>query len=263
MALIDRIKYDAASDDWFVWKHPGEEIKLGAQLVVNQTQEALFVRRGLPLDLFGPGTHSLVSGNLPLLFTLVDLPFGGKTPFTAEVWYINTHVKRDLRWGTQTPIPVLDPVYHYPLSLRAYGRWGIKVRDSRSLVKQLVGSLPDLQARKVSEYFASEIVQRFSSAMAGFLSEQHISVFQVNAKLNDLSACVAQELCREFERFGLELVNFNIERISLPEKEQDRLQEILGKNWNGSAKKSKRSPSRYTIWNEDKQCSNKDSVRGL
>ena len=110
MAFIDRLKYDAESDDWLVWKHPSEEIRRGAQVVVNESQEALFVKGGQALDGLGPGTHTLSTGNIPLLSRLVNLPFGGKTPFAAEVWYVNEHARRDLRWGTKTPIPLIDPI---------------------------------------------------------------------------------------------------------------------------------------------------------
>ena len=101
MALIDVIKYNAPNDDEFVWKYPSESIKLGTQLVVNEGQEAIFVKGGQALDKFNPGTHTLISGNIPLLEKIVNLPFGGDTPFTAEIWFINTTVKRDLKWGHQ------------------------------------------------------------------------------------------------------------------------------------------------------------------
>jgi membrane protease subunit (stomatin/prohibitin family) len=101
MALIDRIKFDAPDDNILVWKFPSDELTLGTQLIVNQSQEALFLKGGQVCDLFGPGTYTLSTANLPLLRALVDLPFGGQTPFAAEVWFVNKTVKRDLRWGTQ------------------------------------------------------------------------------------------------------------------------------------------------------------------
>lgn len=79
MALIDRIKYNAPSDDAVVWKYDSEDIRLGAQLIVNESQEAIFFKGGKALDTFGPGTHTLSSGNIPLLGKLINLPFGGKT----------------------------------------------------------------------------------------------------------------------------------------------------------------------------------------
>src|ERR1017187_9594468 len=160
MAIIDRIKFDSPSDNWIVWKYNRDDIRLGAQLVVNESQEALFFKGGQALDTFTAGTHTLTTGNLPLLSKLINLPFGGDTPFTAEVWFVNRTAKRDLRWGTKSSIPLIDPVYKFPVNVRAYGQWGFRVEDSRSLVTQLVGTLPAFSSEKVDAYFAGEILQK-------------------------------------------------------------------------------------------------------
>ncbi len=229
MALIDRLKFDAPSDDWVVWKHPSEELRLGAQVVVNESQDALFLKGGQALDVLGPGTHTLATGNIPLLSRLINLPFGGKTPFTAEVWYVNKHARRDLRWGTKTPIPLLDPIYNYPINARAYGRWGMRVQDARLFVGQLVGTLKTYTTDQVYEHFIALVIQNLSDRLAKYLVDQQVSILQVNAKLNELSAFVLEGIRAEFSRFGLEAISFNVESISLPEAEQQRLQEILGK----------------------------------
>ena len=229
MALINVIKYDARSDESLVWKYPNEDIRIGTQLIVNQSQEALFFKGGQALDIFEPGTHTLTTGNLPFLNNLINLPFGGDTPFSAEVWFINRHAKRDLRWGTQTAIPLIDPVYNFPVHVRAFGQWGIRVEDSRSLVTQLVGTLKDLSTDKVDAYFMGEIVQRLSDTISKNFVEKGISIFEANAQLNELSIATADAIRAEFKRFGLEIVNFNIERISMPEEDMRKFQEILGK----------------------------------
>ena len=229
MALIDRIKFDASSDDILVWKFPSEELKLGSQLIVNQSQEALFLRGGKVCDLFGPGRHTLTSANLPLLNKLVDLPFGGKTPFAAEVWFINKTVKRDLKWGTPSPIPLIDPTYNYPVSARAFGRWGLRVQDSRCFLLHIVGSQMAAGSAKVLEYFIGEIHQRFSAALAKFIHEEKTSVFEINVKLNELSQYSAAAISPELARFGIELINFNVERVSIPENELAKFQEVSGR----------------------------------
>ena len=90
MALIDRIKTPPEwTPDVLVWKWPSDQLTLGAQLIVNESQEAIFFKGGKALDLFGPGTHTLSSGNIPLLQKLINLPFGGQTPFSAEVYFVN------------------------------------------------------------------------------------------------------------------------------------------------------------------------------
>lgn len=229
MALVDRIKFDAPSDSILVWKFPSEELCLGAQLIVNQSQEAVFVKGGQALDVFGPGTHTLSTGNIPLLTKLIKWPFGGKTPFSAETWYVNKTVKRDLTWGTRTPIQIIDPVYNYPVSIRSYGQWGIRIDDSRSFLTQIVGSMQLADSQKIEDYFIGEILQKLSDALANLLILQHVSAFQANTKLNDLSQMTADAIRPEFARFGVEIVNFNVQNISIPKDEQQKFQEILGK----------------------------------
>lgn len=235
MAMVDRIKYEAPSDDAIVWKYSSEAIKIGSQLIVNESQEAVFYKGGKALDIFGTGTHTLSSGNLPLLNKLINLPFGGHTPFSAEIWYVNKTVKRDLKWGTKGPIQIIDPVYNYPVSIRAFGRWGMRINDSRSFLVQIVGTQKNTSGKsyfgsdRIEEYFVGEIIQRLSDALSKYFVEKGVSVFQVSARINELSTFIAEAITPEFGRFGIEISNFNVERISIPEDEQKKFQEILGK----------------------------------
>lgn len=237
MDIIDRIKYDSPSDDAIVWKFPSEQIRLGAQLIVNEAQEAVFFKDGKALDTFGAGTHTLSSGNLPFLSKLTNLPFGGNTPFSAEIWYVNKTVKRDLKWGTKGPVQVIDPLYNFPVSVRAFGRWGMRISNARSFVVQIVGTQTSsdlfskgyIGSERVEKYFIGEIIQRLSDALSKYFVEKSVSIFQASAKINELSAFLAGDISPECERFGIEIVNFNVERISIPEEEQKKFQEILGK----------------------------------
>lgn len=224
MALVDRLKWDAASDDELVWKWPSDNLRLGTQLIVHDGQEALFFKGGRALDLFGSGTHTLSTRNLPVLGGLVNLPYGGATPFAAEVWFVSKTAKLDLKWGTTGAMQVLDPRYSIPVSLRAFGQYGVRVADSRSFVHQLVGARGYASTDQILSYFTTEIIQRLSSAMAGFLAERGISVFELAANLDTLSEFVKDRLKLGFERFGIELVTFGIARASIPEEEMNRFQ---------------------------------------
>lgn len=229
MDLVDRVKYDAGSDDIFVWKFPHEALRIGSQVIVNQSQDAVFVKGGDAQDLLGPGTHTLNTGNIPLLDKLINLPFDGKTPFTAEIWYVNKTAKRDLKWGTPSPIQVMDPNVGYPISVRAFGRWGVRIDDSRSFVSQLVGSQIGADAQKIHNYFIGEINQKLSAVLASAISVNQISLFNINASLNQLSEILSKELEAEFVRFGVELVNINIENVNIPEEEMAKIQEVFAK----------------------------------
>lgn len=228
MALIDRIKYDGYQDGspWLVHKYPSEEFVLGSQLVVNQGQEALFLKGGQALDLFGPGTHTLQTGNLPLLKKLVNLPFGGKTPFTAEVYYVNKTSRLDMNWGTQNPIPLEDPRYGLLLSIRAHGKYGIRINDSRVFVSEIVGAIPNgstVNYPLVASYFNGVLTNRIKAVISKFMIREKISFLEVTAYLKELSEECQKEIADEFERFGVEIVNFYIESISAPKDEYAKL----------------------------------------
>jgi len=229
MPIIDRIKFDSPSDDVLVWKYPSQELRLGSQLIVHPTQEAVFVKGGQAFDIFTNGTHTLSSGNLPLLGKAVNIPFGNQTPFPAEIWFVSKTVKRDLKWGTKTPIPLIDPEYNFPISVRAYGRWGIRIMDSRIFVTQIVGTLASAESTKVWEYFTGEIHQRFSDIIATMFSAKKTSIFAVNTQLNELSEASKSDIAPVLGEFGIELINFNVERVSIPETEIAKFQAVMGR----------------------------------
>ena len=228
MALIDRIKYDGYQDGspWLIHKYNGEEFVLGSQLVVNQGQEALFFKGGKALDLFGAGTHTLHSGNLPLLNKLVNLPFGGKTPFTAEVYYINKTSRLDMNWGTQNPFQLEDPKYGLILSIRSHGKYGLRILDSRMFVSELIGAVPSgttVDYTFVARYFSGLLTSSIKSVVSGFMIRRKISFLEVTAYLRELSKECEAEIAKEFDRFGVEIVNFFIETISPPKEEYEKL----------------------------------------
>lgn len=229
MALIDRVKYDAPDDSIFVWKYPSEDLKIGTQVIVNQGQEVIFVKGGQALDLLEPGTHTLSTGNIPLLNKLINLPFGGDTPFTAEVWYINKTVKRDLKWGTPSPIQIMDSTLGFPVSVRSFGKWGARIENSRSFVSQIVGSQLKADDTKINDYFIGEIIQKLSNIIATAINVNKISILQITSSLNELSKFASELMKKEFERFGLEIVNFNIESINIPEEEMVKIQNVFEK----------------------------------
>ena len=229
MALIQVIKYEAEDDNIFVWKYPSDQIRLGAQLIVNEGQKAIFVKGGQALDIFEPGTFTLTTGNIPLIDKLINLPFGGETPFTAEIWYINTTVKRDLTWGTPSPIPLMDSNLGFPVSARSFGKWGARIVDVRSFVTQIVGSQSFADATKINDYFIGEIIQSLTSNLSNAITSGQTSILQISSFLTPLSKSSADLIKMEFDKFGVELVNFNIESINIPTDELKRIQDVFAK----------------------------------
>lgn len=228
MAIIDRIKYDGPIDatQWLIYKCPSEQFVLGSQLIVNQGQEALFFKGGEALDLFGPGTHTLSTGNLPILNKLVNLPFGGQTPFSAEIYYINKTANLDMKWGTSNPIPLEDPKYGLILNVGARGQYGITITDSRLFVSRIIGAIPNgtmANPLLVLRYFNGLINSKIKSVTASYMIQKKISFLEVSQYLSELSDAFKESLNEEFERFGIELVNFYCETIAPKPEEYEKL----------------------------------------
>ena len=141
MALIDIVKWDDPKD-LLAWRFPNTELSTMTRVIVNESQEALLFRNGKLLDTLGPGDHTLTTDNIPLLNKIINLPFGGKSPFSAEVWFVNRAASLDVNWGTADPIQVEDPKYGIIVPVRAFGQFGLRVADSGLFVTQLVGATP-------------------------------------------------------------------------------------------------------------------------
>jgi membrane protease subunit (stomatin/prohibitin family) len=235
--FIDRIKYDGPpptptgeQTPWLVYKFPYENLVMGSQLIVNQSQEVLFFRDGRALDTFGPGSHTLSTDNLPLLQKIVNLPFGGKTPFTAEIYFINKVAKLDMKWGTTEPIQVVEPRYNIIVNVRGFGQFGIKIADSRNFVTQIVGTLHGDQIsdyQRVSSYFKGLVLTKIKDTIADLIVNKKISVFDITTYLNSISTQCEENVSSEFNRFGIEVLNFFIESINIPEEDIAKLREIL------------------------------------
>ncbi|MDR0315053.1 MAG: SPFH domain-containing protein, partial [Oscillospiraceae bacterium] len=140
MAIVDVIKYDG-SPDVFAWKYPSDDLGTWTQLIVNESQEAILYKGGQALDLFSAGRHTLETANIPILNKIINLPFGGRSPFKAEVWYINKVYSLDVKWGTATPIQLQDPKYKIFIPLRSFGQFGIQIEDSRKFFFFFFGTL--------------------------------------------------------------------------------------------------------------------------
>ena len=233
MALIDRIKYDgprACRHLWLVYKHPSESLVAGSQLIVNKSQEAIFFKGGNALDVFGPGTHTLSTANLPLLQKLVNLPFGGQTPFTAEIFFINKVAKLDLKWGTPDPFQITEPRYQIIVNVRSHGQFGLKIADGRNFTTQIVGALHGGDVsdyEMVSRYFKGVVVTKVKNTIAEMIVNQKVSVLDITALLDSTSTACREHIASEFDRFGLEILNFFIESINIPESDLDRVKRIL------------------------------------
>jgi membrane protease subunit (stomatin/prohibitin family) len=218
MALIDVVKFQG-NDQEFVWKFQSENLRLGTQLVVKPAQTAFFVKGGVILDEFKEGTVTLKSGNIPLLTKLISLPFGGDTPFQAEVWFVNLITKLNTPWGTARPIQLEDPKYGVVVPVRAFGQFGFRVAQPRKFLERIVGAAKVFTALQITDYFKGVLLQAVNSNIGKAMVKQNVSVLQISAYLDDISGFCKEKIALDFQQFGLELINFYFQSINVPEED--------------------------------------------
>lgn len=216
MPLFKVIKYEG-DPHTFVWKHPNAEIGTWTQLIVNESQEAVLFKGGQALDLFSPGRHTLETANIPLLRNLVNIPFGGSSPFAAEVWYVNKASTLNIKWGTPTPIQLQDPKYNVLIPVRSFGQFGIKVSDSKTLLIKLVGTLKTFTSDSIIEYFRGVYLTMVKDAIAGYLVTKKVPIFEINANILELSESIKDNVAPKLEEYGINLINFYVNDINVPE----------------------------------------------
>lgn len=215
MALIDVVKYQAQENE-FIWKFPSSDLRIGTQVVVNPAQHAFFIKGGKILDEFTIGTHTIKTSNIPLLNKVINLPFGGDSPFQAEVWYVNLIQKLDNNWGTKLPILVEDPKYGIIIPVRAFGQYGFKISDPRKFLETLTGNLHSFSAEKIQEYFKGKIISSLTTLIAKKIVRENISILEISAYLDELSHFCHASISDEFQKFGIEVVNFYFMSVNVP-----------------------------------------------
>lgn len=216
MSLVDRIKFNGSAED-IAWKYPDEGITWGAQLIVAESQEAVFFKGGQCHDLFGPGTYTLKSNNIPLLEKFVNLPFGGDTPFAAEVWFVSKQIKQGIGWGTKTPVQVEDPKFGIITNLRAFGVYGIRVADTRVFVKEVIGTQGRTTTESIQDLMLSTIVSDIEEMLSQVVHEQNIDIIRINTQRSKIEEAFKPLLAKKFERFGIAIEQFEIESLNIPQ----------------------------------------------
>ncbi|MDR1051171.1 MAG: SPFH domain-containing protein [Deltaproteobacteria bacterium] len=218
MAIIDVVKY-SGPNSVFAWKFPNEELATWSQLVVNESQEAVFFKGGQALDVLGPGRHTLETANIPLLSALFKLPFGGRSPFAAEVWFVNKTNSLDIKWGTPSPIQLQDPKFGIMVPVRTFGQFGIRIDNSSKFLIKLVGTVPVFDQETLTRYFKGLYLNKVKDSLAGYLVHKKIGVLEINAYLEELADHVKDRVKPVMAEYGIELVNFYINDVSVPEND--------------------------------------------
>jgi membrane protease subunit (stomatin/prohibitin family) len=226
MAIIDLIEYPNEASGELVHRvpeHDSGEFRLGSQLVVRESQRAVFFRDGKALDVFGPGRHTLSTNNIPLLTGLIGIPFGGDSPFRAEVYFVSMREFTDMKWGSQQPLVYRDTELGM-IRLRAFGTYSMRVRDPQVFVNEVVGARGTYRTTAIEDFLRSVILNEFND----MLGDTHTSILDIQRMTREMADATRASLSDGFARLGLDLVTFQISAITPPEEVQERIDERSG-----------------------------------
>lgn len=214
--IADIIKYEG-DNSTFIWKHPLEDFNSLTQLIVHESQEAIFFMNGQALDLFGPGRYTLETENIPRIGRLLNRTTGDKTPFHCEVYFINKAEQMAIKWGTDSKVQYIDPNYGFPIQIGASGEMSLRADDSRKLLLKLVGTEKDLSQQKLITYFRSFLMTRVKSYIAQVMKSNAINIFEIDENLITFSDNIKKLLVGDFADYGIVLEKFFVTNIVKPD----------------------------------------------
>lgn len=225
--LASVIKYEGGNDT-FVWKHPIEDFNLGSQLIVHESQEAIFFRDGKALDLFGAGRYTLATQNIPLLESLYKLPTNTDEVFHSEVYFVNLVTQMGIKWGTDSKVRLFDPASGLHIEIGACGNFSLRVCDSRKLLIKLVGTTGEFTQADVtgSEMFGitfvvgkfkALIMNKVKSSLARVIKENNINILEIDEYIDVLSEKLMGIINETLEEYGLTMPEFFITSVMTPD----------------------------------------------
>ncbi len=234
-AIAEVLKYEG-DNSTFIWKHPSEDFNSLTQLIVHESQEAVFFMNGQALDLFGPGRYTLETQNIPKIGKVLNRSTDGVTPFHCEVYFINQTVQMGLKWGTDSKVRYIDPDFGIPIELGASGEMSLRVSDSRRLLINLVGTMRGIAWEERGAGFTKSLQNSFrpliSTAVKSNLSPAikagQFDILEIDEHLEELSAVLRERILGGFEEYGLTIPQFYLTTVVLPEGDPSfkRLREL-------------------------------------
>lgn len=223
--IAEIIKYEG-DNTTFIWKHPSEDFNSLTQLIVHESQEAIFFMNGQALDLFGPGRYTLETQNIPIIGRILNRITGDRTPFHCEIYFINKTEQMSIKWGTDSKVQYVEPTYGFPLSIGACGEMSLRVEDSRKLLINLVGTENLLSQAKLVDYFRAFLMTRVKSYIAQVIKK--INIFEMDEHLASFSEDLRKLLTPDFLDYGIALEKFLVTSVLRPdgEPQYERFKEL-------------------------------------
>ena len=219
--LASIIKYEG-DNETLVWKHPIEDFNMGSQLIVHESQEAIFFRDGQALDLFGAGRYTLETQQLPLMEKIYRLPTDTEGTFHSEVYYVNMTTQMGIKWGTDSKVRLFDPMTGMHVELGASGEFNIRVVNSRKLLLKVVGTTGGLKQDQLvggmgKGFFRSMIMTQVKSYLASAIREKSISILEIDERLEELSDALRDKINGKLIEYGLQMPEFFVVRVVTPD----------------------------------------------
>ena len=218
MTIAEIIKYEG-DNSTFIWKHPCEDFNSLTQLIVHESQEAVFMMNGQVLDIFGAGRYTLETQNIPKLGKLLNRTTDDKTPFHCEVYYINKTEQMAIKWGTDSKVQYIEPTYGFPISIGASGEMALRAEDSKKLLLKLVGTENYLGQAKLVSFFRSFLMTRVKTYIAQVIKANAINIFEIDENLTAFSENIKKLLVNDFADYGVSLEQFFVTTIVKPDGE--------------------------------------------
>ena len=225
--IADVIKYEG-DNSTFIWKHPCEDFNSLTQLIVHESQETIFFMNGQALDLFGAGRYTLETQNIPKIGKFLSRATGDKTPFHAEVYFINKTEQMSIKWGTDSKVQFIEPNYGFPLSVGASGEMSLRAEDSRKLLLKLVGTESFLGQQKLVGFFRAFLMTKVKSYIAKVLKAKSINIFEIDEHLSTFSSEIKSLLIPDFAEYGICLEQFFVTTVLKPDgdKQYEKFKEL-------------------------------------
>ncbi len=214
--IADIIKYEG-DNSTFIWKHPCEDFNYLTQLIVHESQEAIFFMNGQALDMFGAGRYTLETQNIPLIGKALNKATDDKTPFHCEVYFINKTEQMNIKWGTDSRVQYIEPTYGFPLSIGASGEMSLRAKDSRKLLLKLVGTENYLGQQQLAGYFRSFLMTRVKTYIAQVMKTNSINIFEIDENLTMFSNAIKNLLIGDFADYGVSLEQFFVTTVLKPD----------------------------------------------